>query len=126
MNFNYWTGGTTKNLPSQWSWCGTDPIMGLSDDMKWETGQPDNKGGNEECLHLRFVINETGAIITDRNCSLKYIYACEVSIQYFSTRLLITFTIKGEPGKPTQPPCVPKCPKPLERNVNSLKIFLAY
>jgi hypothetical protein len=79
LNFNYWTAGTNKNFPSQWSWCGTKPIKGLSNDLKWESGQPDNKGGKEECLHLRIVLNKTGTIITDRNCSLKYIYACEVS-----------------------------------------------
>jgi hypothetical protein len=89
LNFNYWTGGTTKNMPSQWSWCGTNPILGLNDNLKWEKGQPDNKGGNEECLHMRFVMNSTGAIITDRNCSLKYIYACEVSHIVPNQRLFI-------------------------------------
>jgi len=77
-NFNYWTGGTTQGCPGQWSWCGTQPVLGLSDDLKWEKGQPDNKGGKEECLHMRFVQNSTGTILTDRNCSAKYIYACEV------------------------------------------------
>jgi hypothetical protein len=78
FNFNYWTGGTNKNFPSQWSWCGSQPVVGLSDNLKWETGQPDNRGGKEECLHLRFVQNATGTILTDRNCTAKYIYACEV------------------------------------------------
>jgi hypothetical protein len=53
--------------------------VGLSDNLKWEAGQPDNKGGREECLHIRFVQNVTGTILTDRNCTAKYIFACEVS-----------------------------------------------
>jgi hypothetical protein len=78
LNFNYWTAGTNKDCPGQWSWCGTEPLESLSDELKWEKGQPDNKGGKEECLHLRFIKNATGTIITDRNCSFKYIFACEV------------------------------------------------
>jgi len=79
-NLNFWTGGTTQECPGQWSWCGSQPILGLSNDLKWEKGQPDNHGGREDCLHLRVVLNQTGIIITDRNCTSKYMLACEVKI----------------------------------------------
>jgi len=79
-NLNFWTGGTTQECPGQWSWCGSQPVLGLSNDLKWEKGQPDNHGGTEDCLHLRVVLNQTGIIITDRNCTFKYMLACEVNI----------------------------------------------
>jgi hypothetical protein len=75
---NFWTGGTQKGCQGQWSWCGVGGA--IADDIKWEKGQPDNKGGQEDCVHMRFVLNSTGTIITDRNCTNKYIFACEVTI----------------------------------------------
>jgi Lectin C-type domain len=77
-NMNFWTGGTQKGCQGQWGWCGAGG--GIGDDIKWEKGQPDNKGGQENCVHMRFVLNATGTIITDRNCTNKYIYACEVEV----------------------------------------------
>jgi Lectin C-type domain len=98
-NLNYWTGGTQQGSQGQWSWCGKQTVVSLSNDLKWEPGQPDNKGGSEDCLHLRFVLcNETGAIISDRNCADKYIYACEVLTFYcqiFSIYLIVSFAISN-------------------------------
>jgi Lectin C-type domain len=79
-NLNFWTGGTQQGCQGQWSWCGMQPLLGLSNDLKWEPGQPDNNGGVEDCVHLRFVLNKTGTIISDRKCEDRYIYACEVKM----------------------------------------------
>ncbi|XP_065346206.1 uncharacterized protein LOC135943549 [Cloeon dipterum] len=80
MNFNYWTSGTRKGAPlGHWSWCKADGPTVFSPSLTWERGQPDNKNGNESCVHFRFVLNATAAIMTDRNCTNRYIYACKSS-----------------------------------------------
>jgi hypothetical protein len=83
-NLNFWTGGTQQGGQGQWSWCGKNsPADPLSNDLKWESGQPDNKGGNENCLHMRFILNGTDAVLmSDRNCTEKSIYGCEVNQNY--------------------------------------------
>jgi hypothetical protein len=86
---NFWTGGTQKGCQGQWGWCGVGGA--ISDDIKWEKGQPDNKGGQEDCVHMRFVLNATGTIITDRNCTNKFIFACEVINFNFETKRLMIF-----------------------------------
>jgi len=77
-NYNYWTAGTQAGCPGQWSWCGLEGGTGLDDNLLWEKGQPDNKGGKEDCVHLRIYSNSTGVRLTDRNCTSKMIFACEV------------------------------------------------
>ncbi|CAB3387487.1 Hypothetical predicted protein [Cloeon dipterum] len=80
-NFNYWTSGTWKGAPAgQWSWCETTGPTVPDKNLIWERGQPDNKGGNESCIHFRFVLNSTGAVLTDRNCDSKFLYACKTSL----------------------------------------------
>jgi hypothetical protein len=76
-NLNFWTSGR-KNVFCQgkWEWCSTGVEM--PPDIKWATGQPDNKGGAENCLHLRFA--PTGISFSDRNCTNRYVFACEVKI----------------------------------------------
>jgi hypothetical protein len=44
---------------------------------------------------MRFVLNETGTILTDRNCSAKYIYACEVSR---ATSMLVKIAFHNSSG----------------------------
>ncbi|XP_065346287.1 uncharacterized protein LOC135943583 [Cloeon dipterum] len=100
-NFNYWTSGKWKGAPvGEWSWCEPHGPTILDQGLTWESGQPDNKNGNESCIHFRFVLNSTVTILTDRNCARKYIYACKMPI-------LIT-----------PKPCVASCPKkPCQRNL---------
>jgi len=79
LNFNYWTGGTQTGLFGQWSWCkqGHSPER-LVKDLVWDTGEPDNKGGKEDCVHLRIGRNGTPVKLTDKNCSSLLIFACQV------------------------------------------------
>jgi len=75
LNFNYWTGGTQQGCRGSWRWCGGGG--GVFDDLvQWESGQPDNKGGRQDCVHLR--LNNSNFLLTDRNCTDKYILACKV------------------------------------------------
>jgi hypothetical protein len=82
-NFNYWTAGTQKDCRGSWSWCGKEGARAFNDDVTWDKDQPDNKGGREDCIHLKLKKNNaTGQpqqfVLTDRNCTDKYILACKV------------------------------------------------
>ncbi|XP_065345884.1 uncharacterized protein LOC135943331 [Cloeon dipterum] len=102
-NLNYWTSSTSKGSPEgQFSFCEpTGPTI-FSQDLSWERGQPDNKNGNESCVHFRFVLNATGTIMSDRNCANRYVYACK-------TQLIAT----------EKPACAASCPlNQCQRDVN--------
>ena len=43
----------------------------------FKPGSPDNKLGLEECLHLKISANGSGAWLSDRNCTAKFIFACQ-------------------------------------------------
>jgi hypothetical protein len=81
LNYNYWTAGTDRKSPGVWSWCGTKPTQGLFDGLNWGIGQPDNLRGVENCLHMQLSKNGTGISFNVKNCSMKFILACEV--KYF-------------------------------------------
>jgi hypothetical protein len=55
----------------------------FNDDVNWDKDQPDNKGGREDCIHLKLKKDAKGLpqefVLTDRNCTDKYILACKVS-----------------------------------------------
>jgi hypothetical protein len=77
-NQNYWAGGTQKDCRDTWGWCGgAAGPRGISDDIMWDVGQPDNLGGRQDCVHLKNVKGK-GLRLTDRNCTDKYILACKV------------------------------------------------
>jgi hypothetical protein len=82
-NFNYWTAGTQKDCIGTWSWCGNDGATVVNADVTWDKDQPDNKGGREDCIHLKLRKDAKGIpgefVLTDRNCTDKYILACKVN-----------------------------------------------
>lgn len=78
-NLNYWTGGAMSNREGQWGWCSGSESLNLSQNVIWGNNQPDNKTGNEGCIHMRFFPNATGVVLSDRNCKDKFVFACEVS-----------------------------------------------
>ncbi|XP_065341886.1 uncharacterized protein LOC135940771 [Cloeon dipterum] len=60
----------------RWAWC--PGAIDLPDSLSWAPGQPDNNQTNENCLHLQVTKNASGIILSDRNCSLKYVMACQL------------------------------------------------
>jgi Lectin C-type domain len=86
-NYNYWTGGTQQECRGSWGWCGPGSVpRGVADDLKWEPGQPDNLGGRQDCVHIKN-FNTSGLLLTDRNCTDKYIVACKVKMKIYITNL---------------------------------------
>lgn len=81
-NFNYWTSGTQQGCKGAWSWCSKSDSSSFNDVAPWDNGQPDNKGGQEDCIHLRLaklISGPTGFFLNDRNCTNKYVLACKVN-----------------------------------------------
>jgi hypothetical protein len=82
-NLNYWTGGAQRDCKGQWTWCAGADKVTLSQSLNWAYNQPDNKAGGDDCIHMKLLQNTTGIVLSDRNCSDKYIVACEV--RYIAT-----------------------------------------
>jgi len=76
-NLNYWTGGI-QGCKGLWGWCAGSKFLPLSASLKWAAQQPEYKKGNENCLHMRIYSNQTGAVLSDRQCKDRYVFACEV------------------------------------------------
>jgi hypothetical protein len=78
LNYNYWTSGTRQgSCLGNYSWCDPGNATLLGGNVTWEPGSPDNKLGLEECLHLKIRSNGSGMWLTDKNCSARFIYACQ-------------------------------------------------
>jgi Lectin C-type domain len=125
-NFNYWTAGTQKNCRGTWSWCGNGGAKVVNADVTWDKDQPDNKGGREDCIHLKLKKNATGHpqefVLTDRNCTDKYIVACKVTQVSLLIIIFTAFNLKK--GKPSRPKLCTSLncsfvqkPEPCQRNV---------
>jgi hypothetical protein len=77
-NLNYWTGGTQRGSKGNWGWCSGTGVKPLPHNLTWGLDQPDNKALNDDCLQMRLTANKTGIHLWDRNCSSKFVIACEV------------------------------------------------
>jgi hypothetical protein len=111
-NFNYWSGGTQQDCRGSWGWCGAGAAPKyVSDELKWEPGQPDNLSGREDCMHLKNFVMAGMLMLTDRNCTDRYIFACKVQICL--THILFTGACSYDfilQGKPERKPGKPDCP----------------
>jgi len=104
-NYNYWTGGTQRDCRGSWSWCGSSGAIVFNDNVTWDKNQPDNKGGREDCIHLKLKKNNaTGKpqefVLTDRNCTDKYVLACKVFPIELFVNIIESIVLKGNPSRP--------------------------
>jgi hypothetical protein len=60
-------------------WCAGASFIPISKNLTWAPNQPDFLKAGENCLHMRIHKNASSTALSDRNCSDKYIYACEVA-----------------------------------------------
>lgn len=76
----FWVGGKRSETDQEkFIWCTPNGSQELKNDtIQWQNGQPDNLGGNQNCLHLRILTNVSQAVLSDRSCSQLYPYACQV------------------------------------------------
>ncbi|CAB3381664.1 Hypothetical predicted protein [Cloeon dipterum] len=101
LNWNYWTAGRAMGAWGRWAWCSGSKAVPFTDGINWAKGQPDNSNPEELCVHMQVDRNGTGAFLTDRNCSHKYVIACQGEVP------------------PKNANCTkPKCPTECKRNEN--------
>ncbi|XP_059488805.1 uncharacterized protein LOC132204354 [Neocloeon triangulifer] len=77
LNYNYWTAGHAQGSWGQWAFCAPGGPLTLPDLLSWAAGQPDNASPDELCLHMQVGKNGTNLTLSDRNCSHKYVIACQ-------------------------------------------------
>jgi hypothetical protein len=65
---------------SAFQWCSPDGLPVTNTSVQWKKGQPDNLGGEQRCLHGRVLTNISKLVVSDRNCSDKYVLACETKV----------------------------------------------
>jgi hypothetical protein len=79
---NFWTAGRRSENVSwfgRFEWCSLDSSAELSSaTVTWQPGQPDNLSGQQNCLHLRILTNVSQIVISDRDCTSKFSFACQV------------------------------------------------
>jgi hypothetical protein len=91
-NFNYWTGGV-QSCKGRWGWCSEGgKFSALAANLSWAWDQPELQKANENCLHMRISAN-TSILLSDRECSNRFIYACQVFAavlqKYLATTLIL-------------------------------------
>jgi hypothetical protein len=105
---NYWTGGAQRDCKGQWTWCAGSNKVTIKESLYWAYNQPDNKAGGDDCIHMRLLQNTTGIVLSDRNCSDKYIVACEVRKKNYLQAKISAPNIKQ--GVPKMEKCAkPNC-----------------
>jgi hypothetical protein len=97
-NFNYWSSGTQQGCRGAWNWCSRTGPRPFDDSFApWDSGQPDNKGGREDCIHLRLANSSSsgpkGFFLNDRNCTNKYVLACKVRLMILSYVIILSFCL---------------------------------
>jgi hypothetical protein len=76
-NLNYWTGGF-QECRGCLGWCASDSFVPIAENLTWAQNQPDLLKNGANCVHMRIQKNDSSTALSARNCSDKYIYACEV------------------------------------------------
>ncbi|XP_065364341.1 C-type lectin 37Da-like [Calliphora vicina] len=68
----WWLSGSDQDSEGIFSWYNTGEPVKYAD---WSAGQPDNMGGNEDCVHLWHVANKYQ--MNDWICKQKAYYICQ-------------------------------------------------
>jgi hypothetical protein len=79
---NFWTSGSDEFHEGIFNWCGTSKAVNVSMDFKFGAGEPNNYGGNENCIQSKVLGDKPPAtfIYNDNICKSSNRYICEVRI----------------------------------------------
>jgi len=89
-NLNYWTGGFQECRGRMGS-CAGENFVPIAENLTWAPNQPNLLKEGANCLHMRIHKNASSTALSARNCSDKFIYACEVSLLIVQERERIRF-----------------------------------
>lgn len=67
----YWTSGTDLGIENNFFWSSNGENIEYD---AWNYGQPDNSGGNENCVELRY--KKHFYKLNDNNCNAKNFFIC--------------------------------------------------
>ncbi|XP_059475022.1 uncharacterized protein LOC132196417 [Neocloeon triangulifer] len=70
----FWTSGTDEGCEGKFGWCAVNQLV-RDQEAKWQTGEPNNYGNNENCIYLD--LSQTSALLIDSGCSRSQKYICE-------------------------------------------------
>jgi len=69
---NTWIGGNDIDEEGAWKWTDGSPF----DFTYWNSGEPNNSGGDEDCMHATGIEHEVGETWNDRICSDSLSFLC--------------------------------------------------
>ena len=69
---NTWIGGNDIDEEGTWKWTDGSPF----EFTYWNSGQPNNSGGDEDCMHAWGIERERGETWNDETCSDSLTYLC--------------------------------------------------
>jgi hypothetical protein len=81
----FWVSGSDEFHEGIFNWCGTPKAVNVSMDFKFGAGEPNNFGGNENCIQsaVRGDAPPATFVYNDNVCSTPFRYVCEVRYKYF-------------------------------------------
>ena len=67
-----WVGGNDIDEEGTWTWTDGSPF----EFTFWYSGEPNNSGGDEDCMHAIGIEYERGETWNDRRCSASLTFLC--------------------------------------------------
>ncbi|XP_037810569.1 C-type lectin 37Db-like [Lucilia sericata] len=72
LNYYWWLSGSDQDVEGKFFWYNTGEAIKYAD---WSAGQPDNMGGNEDCVHLWHLTKKYQ--MNDARCNMAMNYICQ-------------------------------------------------
>ncbi|XP_023309167.2 27 kDa hemolymph protein-like [Lucilia cuprina] len=72
LNYYWWLSGSDQDVEGKFFWYNTGEAIKYAD---WSDGQPDNMGGNEDCVHLWHLTKKYQ--MNDARCNMSMNYICQ-------------------------------------------------